>query len=148
MGWVVQTHGAIYANEYGWDERFEGMVAGIVAEFIERFNPQRERCWIAEIDGEIVGSVFLVEKSKTVAKLRMLIVDPRARGLGLGRRLVNECTRFARQTGYRKITLWTVSSLSAARAIYRNAGYQLLRSEPHRGFGGHKLLDETWELKL
>jgi DNA-binding MarR family transcriptional regulator/N-acetylglutamate synthase-like GNAT family acetyltransferase len=147
MGWVVHRHGLLYAEEYGWDEQFEALVASIAAKFIQHYNPKQERCWIAEIEGEIVGSVFLIKQSKRIAKLRLLLVEPKVRGLGIGTRLVNECIRFARQVGYRKIVLWTNSVLHAARHIYEKTGFRLVRQEPHHSFG-HHLVGQTWELEL
>ncbi len=147
MGWIIHRHGVLYAQEYGWDETFEALVAEIAATFIQHFDPKRERCWVAEREGEIVGSVFLVQRSKTVAQLRLMYVEPKARGLGIGSRLVSECARFARQVGYRKIVLWTNSVLAAARHIYKKAGFRLVREAPHHSFG-RDLVGETWELKL
>ena len=147
MGWVVHRHGALYFEEYGWDERFEALVAGIAKDFIDDFDPARERCWIAELDGKPVGSVFLKKESKSVGKLRLLLVEPEARGLGLGKRLVSECVAFARAAGYRKLVLWTQSNLEAARAIYRGAGFKRTRQERHRSFG-YDLTGEYWELSL
>jgi DNA-binding MarR family transcriptional regulator/N-acetylglutamate synthase-like GNAT family acetyltransferase len=147
IGWVVAVHGAVYAREYGWDGTFEALVAEIGAKFLRNFDPKLERCWIAERDGENVGSVFLVKQTKSIAKLRLLIVDPKARGLGIGARLVGECIRFAGRAGYRKLTLWTNSVLDAARHIYEAEGFTLVREEPHRSFG-HDLVGQYWELKL
>lgn len=147
MGWVVQSHGSLYASEYGFDASFEGLVAEITAKFLSSFDASRERCWIAEIDGTQVGSVFLVRRTDDVAKLRLLLVDPAGRGQGLGQRLVAECISFAKACGYRKITLWTQSILVAARKIYQDAGFVLVASEPHRSFG-QSLVGETWERDL
>jgi DNA-binding MarR family transcriptional regulator/GNAT superfamily N-acetyltransferase len=147
MGWIIHRHGVLYAQEYGWDEHFEALVAQILADFITNYNPERERCWIAEMGGEIVGSVFVVQSSETVAKLRLLLVEPKARGLGLGTRLVEECIRFARRRGYRKLMLWTNSVLLEARHIYQKTGFKLVAEEAHHSFG-HDLIGETWELIL
>jgi DNA-binding MarR family transcriptional regulator/GNAT superfamily N-acetyltransferase len=147
MGWVTSANAAIYAQEYGWDITYEALVAKITAEFIENFDPKRERCWIAELDGERVGSVFVVKKTDAIAKLRLLILDPKARGRGLGRRLVQECLRFAKSAGYSSMTLWTQSILTAARAIYAREGFRLVAEEPNHSFGVD-LVSETWERDL
>ncbi|MFY9801893.1 MAG: helix-turn-helix domain-containing GNAT family N-acetyltransferase [Candidatus Acidiferrales bacterium] len=147
MGWIVHRQGALYAQEYHWDEQYEALVAEIVAKFIQNFDPRRERCWIAERQGQIVGSVFLVKYSNAVAKLRLLYVEPSARGLGIGGRLVAECIRFARQAGYKKISLWTQSNLRAARHIYKAHGFRRGAKKRHHSFG-HHLIAETWNLKL
>lgn len=148
MGWVVQQHGEIYAREYGWNMEFESLVATIVGEFVKKFRPEWERCWIAEVDGERAGSVFVVRKSATVAQLRLLILTPQSRGHGLGALLTDECIAFARSKGYRKMALWTNRNLHAARGIYARRDFKLIKSEPYRGYGGHSLVGEIWELKL
>lgn len=148
IGWVVQQHGEIYAREYGWDSNFEALVAQIAGEFLLKFQPEWERCWIAERNGERVGAIFVVRKSATVAQLRLLILAPAARGLGLGGRLVDECIAFARRKGYKKMVLWTNSCLLAARGIYAKRGFQLMKSETHDSYGQQQLVGETWELKL
>jgi DNA-binding MarR family transcriptional regulator/N-acetylglutamate synthase-like GNAT family acetyltransferase len=148
MGWVVQRHGELYWREYHYDERFEALVAEIVAEFVQNLDHKRERCWIAERNGENVGSVFLVKKSSSIAKLRLLLVEPSARGLGIGKRLVEECVHFARQAGYKKIMLWTQSELSAARGIYESAGFHRVAEEHHDSWSRKNLVAETWELKV
>ena len=147
FGWVVEQHGALYASEFGYDTRFEGLVAGIVAKFIDEFDPAWEKCWIAEVDGERAGSVFLVRESATVAKLRLLILTPETRGLGVGARLTDECIAFARAKGYRKMVLWTQSHLLAARRIYRSRGFRKVKSGRNDAFG-KRLTSETWELDL
>jgi DNA-binding MarR family transcriptional regulator/GNAT superfamily N-acetyltransferase len=147
MGWVVERHGALYHAEYGWNEEFEALVAQITCEFIRGFDPARERCWIAEAHGQRLGSVFLVAHDAHVAKLRLLLVEPAARGCGLGARLISECIAFARAAGYRELTLWTQASLTAARHLYQQAGFELTAREPHRSFG-HELVGETWRLDL
>lgn len=147
IGWVIARHGALYAHEYRFDSRFETMVARVAADFLAQHDPARERCWIAERDGVNLGSVFLVRKSDEIAKLRLLIVEPTARGLGIGRHLVNECIGFARQAGYRGITLWTNDVLVAARAIYQRAGFRLVASAPHADFGP-PMIGEDWDLSL
>ena len=147
MGRVVQLHGELYAREFGYDASFEALVAEIAAGFVRNFDPKRERCWIAEMDGEVVGSVFLVKQSINKAKLRLLIVEPKARGQGLGRRLTRACIAFARKKRYRKIVLWTQSHLAAARAIYQAENFKLKSKAKHFSFG-KRLVAETWELRL
>jgi len=147
FGWVVKRNAELYAQEYQWQEPFEGVCAQIVADFANKFDAKRERCWIAEMNGENVGCIFLAKDSATVARIRLLLVDPKARGLGLGARLVDECLRFARRAGYKKVTLWTHSVLTAARHIYEKAGFRLMRSEPHKDWGP-PVISEHWDLEL
>jgi DNA-binding MarR family transcriptional regulator/GNAT superfamily N-acetyltransferase len=147
LGWVVHRHGTVCAQEHKWDEQFEALAANIVAKFVQTFDPARERCWIAEKDGEVVGSAFLVHQSKAVAGLRLLLVEPKARGLGIGARLVSECVRFARQARYRKVALRTYGLPSAARRVYERAGFRVVHEEPHHRFG-RDLIEQTWELPL
>lgn len=147
MGWIVHRQAALYAREYGWNDEFEALVAEIVAQFIRSFDPRRERCWIAEREGNVVGSIFLVRESDEEGKLRLLYVEPSARGLGIGQRLVSECVRFARQAGYRRLTLWTNDILAAARHLYQWAGFRLTKEELHHSFG-HDLVGQFWEMEL
>jgi GNAT superfamily N-acetyltransferase len=148
MGWIVHRHAVLYAREWGYNAEFEALAARICADFLDHFDPAREHCWVAERNGAIVGSVFLVRKSKTVAKLRLLLVEPEARGLGIGRRLIDECIRFARAAGYAKITLWTQSDLDAARRLYQQAGFRRVHTKRHDSFGRKGLVAETWDLRL
>lgn len=149
MGWIVHREGLGYAEQYGWDETFEALAANIVSDFVRNFEPSRERCWIAELDGQNVGHVFLVKHpaEPRTAKLRLLFVEPSARGKGIGDALVMECLRFARSAGYRKVVLWTQSILTAAHRIYQRAGFRLVKEEPHHSFG-HDLVGQEWELDL
>ena len=148
MGWVVQQHGEIYSREYRYTNEFEGLVAKIAGQFIGNFDAAWEKGWIAEVDGERAGAVFVVRKSRTVAQLRMLILTPQARGFGLGGRLTDECIAFARAKGYRKMMLWTNGQLDAARAIYKARGFELVKSETMDAYGQRKMVSEIWELKL
>lgn len=147
LGWVVERHAVLYREEYGWNERFEALVAGIAADFLNHHDPRRERCWIAERNGRRLGSVMLVKQSPTVAKLRLLLLEPSARGMGLGRRLVETCIRYARRRGYKKIVLWTQNNLTAAREIYARTGFKLVRRARHRDFGP-EVVGEYWERRL
>jgi GNAT superfamily N-acetyltransferase len=147
IGWVIHRHGVLYAEEYGWDGTFEAMVAKVAAEFIDNFKPEREHCWIAEVDGKIVGSAFVVEQSATIAKLRMVYVEPGSRGQRLGRRLVETAMVFARERGYHRMSLWTNDVLVPARKLYETLGFVMVASEAYRGFG-RDLVGETWERDL
>jgi DNA-binding MarR family transcriptional regulator/ribosomal protein S18 acetylase RimI-like enzyme len=147
FGWIVRRHAELYEQEYQWKDPFEGVCAQIAADFLNKFDPKYERCWIAEMNGENVGCVMLARVSPTVARLRLLLVDPKARGLGLGARLTDECIHFARSAGYEKITLWTHSILTAARHIYAKAGFKLIRSEERVSFG-QPVVSEDWEMEL
>lgn len=150
LGWIVERHGTLYAQEHGYDERFEGVVAQIAAGFLRAHDPRRERCWIAEVGGERAGCVMLVKESADTARLRVMLVEPWARGRGIGATLIAECMRFAREAGYRKITLWTHSNLVTARRLYERAGFRIVHSEPAPGeySFGRELVDETWEAEL
>jgi len=147
MGWIVQRHAELYHASHGWDETFEAMVARIVADFLGSYDPEREQCWIAEVAGERAGSIALVERSTTEAQLRLLFVEPWARGLGIGKRLVSDCVRRAREIGYETMTLHTVRGLDAARHLYEAEGFQLVEERPDRAFG-HAIVDQRWRLRL
>ncbi len=147
IGWIAHRQGILYSQEYGWDQTFEALVAEIAAAFVKTFDPERERCWIAESEGQVVGSVFLVRQSDEIAKLRLLYVEPAARGLGIGRRLVDECIQFARAKRYKTLTLWTNDVLVSARRIYEAAGFRLVAEERHHSFG-KDLVGQNWDLSL
>ena len=147
MGWIVQRQAILYAQEFGWNSEYEALVAEIVAKFVRQFDPKSERCWIAEKDGKAVGPVFVVREDDVTAKLRLLAVEASARGLGIGRRLVDECIRFARLAGYKRMVLWTNSVLTDARKIYEKAGFQLIEEEPHHSFG-KDLVGQIWAREL
>ncbi len=148
LGWIVSRHGKLYADEHGYNEQFERVVAEIAADFLRSHDPKRERCWIADIEGEPVGCIMLVRVSADVAKLRVMLVEPRARGRGVATALIDECLRFARDAGYRRVTLWTHSNLVVARRLYERAGFRLVHSEPAAEGFGRTLVDETWEIEL
>jgi GNAT superfamily N-acetyltransferase len=147
LGWVVQRHGVRYVEEYGWNQRFEALVARVVADYVDTHDPQREQAWIAEADSEPVGCVFCVSRDERTAQLRLLLVEPRARGMGIGTRLVDECLRFARGAGYERIMLWTNDVLADARRIYERAGFALVAEERHARFGS-PLVGQHWERTL
>ena len=147
IGWIIYRHAGLYSEEHGWDETFEALTAEILSEFIKNYDPKYERAWMAECNGEVVGCVFITKGSETIAKLRLLLVEPRVRGIGLGKRLVDECIRFSRRAGYEKITLYTNNVLTAARHIYKKAGFRMVREWPHHSYG-HDLVGEDWELSL
>lgn len=147
FGWIIQRHGALYAEEQGWDARFEGVVAGVVSDYVKTFDPAREACWIAEHAGRPVGSIMLARESDTVGRLRLLLVEPSARGLGVGEALIRECLSYARTAGYQEMLLWTQSNLLPARRLYTRHGFVLEDSWPYDGFG-QGLVSESWRLKL
>lgn len=148
LGWIVYRHGELYAEEHGYNEQFERVVAELAASFLRQHDSRRERCWIAEIEGERVGCIMLVKVSDELAKLRVMLVEPKARGRGVASALIDECIRFAREAGYRRITLWTHSNLVVARRLYERAGFRLVHSEPAAEGFGRELVDETWEMEL
>jgi GNAT superfamily N-acetyltransferase len=147
IGWIIHRHGVLYAEEYGFDETFEALVADILARFIQHHDPKREHLWIVEQDGERIGSVMIVDAGEAVAQLRILLVEPKVRGQGIGKRLVDECLDFSKRAGYKKIKLWTQSTLLEARHLYEKAGFKLIEEKPHQSFG-HNLVAQIWELPI